>query len=745
MLIGFSKLQISCVLQEEAERFNDLLEKRTALKTNYFLWLLFHIHSDVQKGEAKHVELLESLEEHQEVVREKEDVLKTAKKDASKARSQTSSKDKLRIKLEAEVDKLQPSVIESTEAIQALKKRVSASEKAVKRIEKEKATHGEKLAELESEIEEYEEKEAELQKEYDDLKQSQNGAGALTEEQEVEYEKIRDAAAVASAGPRRELQSAVRALESARAKAARFTEERKELEGKKEDAERSVAELSDRKKTLEKVSPRLIFLLSTRIITRLPLPTRTLLTYVFIQSLKKTQDDLKSSEDELQTLQKSASDYQTKRADIERQVEQINNTLRQAKDDRRKGKEEERILNTIGALKRHFPGVKGRLVDLCRPSQNRYNLAVTVAGGKDMDAVVVDTKKTAFDCIKYLRDQRIGTATFLPLDSLQIPSPESTERIRANAENDKRYRLAADVIRANDEYRNAVLYAVGNTVVCDTLDVARDICFSRHGPSAGASFDDRIKAVTIKGAVISKAGTMTGGVTKEDSNRAGRFSEQKLDDLRAKKEALETEREEIDSAAGRGSGSHTAQQEDLRNTIGSLRNKESYSKSDLEYTKKKLKEQAALLKSSKKTFANLEKKQAEAEEGVKDASEEAEERRQKVRDVEDEHFAPFREETGIKDLRAYDEAIGKAREDFVKQRTDVREHLAKVRVYYFLPISLIADSNETVFYHFSSLPRRSTKTTKISRQSWIKRRRRRKRLRRILRRPLKLRRNYLPR
>lgn len=62
-------------------------------------------------------------------------------------------------------------------------------------------------------------------------------------------------------------------------------------------------------------------------------------------------------------------------------------------------------MNAIGALKRHFPGVKGRLVDLCRPSQQRYNLAVTVAGGKDMDAIVVDGKKTAFDCIKYLRGE----------------------------------------------------------------------------------------------------------------------------------------------------------------------------------------------------------------------------------------------------------------------------------------------------------------------------------------------------
>lgn len=99
------------------------------------------------------------------------------------------------------------------------------------------------------------------------------------------------------------------------------------------------------------------------------------------------------------------SEYQTKRAAIETQLDTIHNTLRQAKDERRKDKEEERILNAIGALKRHFPGVKGRLVDLCRPSQQRYNLAVTVAGGKDMDAIVVDGKKTAFDCIKYLRGE----------------------------------------------------------------------------------------------------------------------------------------------------------------------------------------------------------------------------------------------------------------------------------------------------------------------------------------------------
>lgn len=245
------------------------------------------------------------------------------------------------------------------------------------------------------------------------------------------------------------------------------------------------------------------------------------------------------------------------------------------------------------------------------------------------------------------------------------------------AENDGRYRLAADVIRvSNDDFRPAVLYAVGNAVVCDSLDVAREICFSRGG--RGGNADDRIKAVTLKGAVISKAGTMTGGVTKDDTNRAGRWSEQKLEELRSTKDALEVEREDLDAEAGRGSGSRTSKAEDLRNVIGNLRNKEQYTKSDLEYTKKKLSEQVALMKSTKNLFEKLDKQAAECEEEVTEANGLVLQHRQEVRLVEDEHFAPFRKATGISDLRAYDEAIGKAREDFVKKRTDIREHLAKL-------------------------------------------------------------------
>jgi len=83
-------------------------------------------------------------------------------------------------------------------------------------------------------------------------------------------------------------------------------------------------------------------------------------------------------------------------------------------------------------------------------------MAVTVAGGKNMDAVVVDTKQTAFECIQYLREQRVGTSIFLPLDSIATPPPYFAERL-GQLESDSRYMLWADVITCGERGRKAVL------------------------------------------------------------------------------------------------------------------------------------------------------------------------------------------------------------------------------------------------------------------------------------------------
>lgn len=58
-------------------------------------------------------------------------------------------------------------------------------------------------------------------------------------------------------------------------------------------------------------------------------------------------------------------------------------------------------------MKRLFPGVRGRLADLIAPSQKQYKLAVAIGMGKNLDAVVVNSEATAFECISWLRENKV--------------------------------------------------------------------------------------------------------------------------------------------------------------------------------------------------------------------------------------------------------------------------------------------------------------------------------------------------
>jgi structural maintenance of chromosome 1 len=395
--------------------------------------------------------------------------------------------------------------------------------------------------------------------------------------------------------------------------------------------------------------------------------------------MEKTSTDRTSAEQELKEATQSAEQADRRRQELDVEIEKINVTLREARDDRRKNKDEERLTQAITSLKRHFPGVHGRLVDLCRPTQRRYNLAVTVAAGKDMDAIVVDTKSTGIECIRYLREQRVGTATFLPLDSISVPKRESSERIRATMAQDGRFRLAADVITCDENMKKAVLYAVGNTVVCDDLDSARELCFGNNRPGGGGQGgeESKMKAVTLGGAVISKAGTMTGGVTNEDSNRAGRWDDQKIEELREKKIKLESERADLDkgSGAGRQSLGHSTRIEELRNIHQSLKNRSDYSKSDIEFTRQQLVEKKILLKSIERNLPKLEQSVADTDQEVQRLDAASKQAITDVKAVQDTHLGPFREETGMKDLQAYEEAIRESRDEFNKKNRTIVEHI----------------------------------------------------------------------
>ena len=76
--------------------------------------------------------------------------------------------------------------------------------------------------------------------------------------------------------------------------------------------------------------------------------------------------------------------------------------------------------------------------------------------------------------LQYMRNHRAGQATFIPLDTIQVKPINDKYRSFA-----KGARLAVDVIQYEPAVERAMHYACGNALVCDTMDVARYVCYEK--------------------------------------------------------------------------------------------------------------------------------------------------------------------------------------------------------------------------------------------------------------------------
>lgn len=87
---------------------------------------------------------------------------------------------------------------------------------------------------------------------------------------------------------------------------------------------------------------------------------------------------------------------------LKTRIAEVEDQLSDLTAERYENERDSRLTQAVESLKRLFQGVHGRMTDLCRPNRKKYNLAVTVAMGRFMDAVVVEDENTGKDCIKVL-------------------------------------------------------------------------------------------------------------------------------------------------------------------------------------------------------------------------------------------------------------------------------------------------------------------------------------------------------
>lgn len=171
-------------------------------------------------------------------------------------------------------------------------------------------------------------------------------------------------------------------------------------------------------------------------------------------------------------------------------------------------------------------GIHGTIQELASVDQG-YETALSIAAGGKMMAVVVDDDQVAADAIAYLKREKLGRVTFLPLTKMIGGKPRA--KAIMSVKDSEGY--AIDLIDFDQKYYNAFWYVLGDTLVVKDMDTARRIMGG-------------IRIVTKSGELIEASGAMVGGnVSQQNMPKFGAASEDKLaetgEKLRKASEALD--------------------------------------------------------------------------------------------------------------------------------------------------------------------------------------------------------------
>jgi structural maintenance of chromosome 1 len=353
------------------------------------------------------------------------------------------------------------------------------------------------------------------------------------------------------------------------------------------------------------------------------------------------------------SMRRLITEHQGKLSELEAEHEEVSTKLREAGDDRKRSKNDERVYDAIETMKKIFNGVHGKLVDLCHPIQKKYAQAISVAAGSNMDAIVVDSKQIAADCIRYLKDQRVCTCLVLPLDNISYTPVPDRLRTLGN-----KYKLCVDLVECDEKFKVAVNYALGTTIVCDTLEDAQDLCFRRG---------EQVRAVTLRGYVISRSGAMTGGMP---SSRDGqdRWEDKDIERLRKRKQDLEElivkEKQLIPSRQ---------QLLDSETKLKTIQTKLQFCSADEKVVSEKLDQYKGQRSSQENTVNSLNENISRQRKEIDTLVGRINQLHETIREVEQEVFSSFSASMGVTNIREYEETKLKNHRNNISRRRDVAE------------------------------------------------------------------------
>ena len=187
-------------------------------------------------------------------------------------------------------------------------------------------------------------------------------------------------------------------------------------------------------------------------------------------------------------------------------------------------------IRRIMEQKSRYPGIIGVVADIIKVDKV-YETAIETALGGSIQNVVTKDEKTAKQMIEYLKTNRFGRATFLPLTSIVPKSlPEKEKILKEKGV----IGIASELVRHAPEFDRLSEYLLGRVVVTDSMD---------NGLKLAKKYRYTLRIVTLEGESLNPGGSISGGTFKNTSNLLGRHRE--MDEMAQRMKQLKEELEQL--------------------------------------------------------------------------------------------------------------------------------------------------------------------------------------------------------
>ncbi|MDO4600990.1 MAG: chromosome segregation protein SMC, partial [Eubacteriales bacterium] len=301
--------------------------------------------------------------------------------------------------------------------------------------------------------------------------------------------------------------------------------------------------------------------------------------------------------------------------------------------------------------KEKVPGIEGVVADLIQVNKD-YEIAIETALGGSIQNIVTDNEQTAKQMIEFLKKNRFGRATFLPLSSVnargEFPQKEALKEKGVIG-------LASELVNTAPRYQGVIRYLLGRVLVVDHID---------HAIAIGRKYRHTLRMVTTEGESLSPGGSMTGGAFRNNSNLLGRKRE--IEELEKKVSSLKTELEEMQHSIDENRSRRNV----IRDTIADF--------------KEKLRLQYIEQNTAKMSMNQLEEKNDQIQRGYLQVQRDQMDMQRQVREVQEDHSRIKKEleesQKDEKELETFIETRQQELDEWKNEESEALKELENIRL-----------------------------------------------------------------